>query len=404
MFKNAVEKINKFYNIDMAQNPHADEVFEVLSEIISFESAAIFYLSPNSLTLEFGKNFERFEDISIEDGLYSKIYKSNEDLSADFKQILDVESEIIIQRLLVKNTVFGVILLIRQDKFLNDERVIFKTCTSIISSLIKDMELSKVLKMQLQAFQSGIIQTNKTCESIKEQNKKIKENEKLQNEFIANVSHELRTPLNSIIGFSELLSNNLSGELNPKQSEYVEDIRVASIRLLGMINEVLDISKIESHTVKLNYSEVDLNLLIMEVCNILKPLCDKKGVKIVQNIEKDVIFCGDYIKFQQVIFNILGNAVKFSPVGEDVNLSVNTVADTIIIKIKDKGVGIEKKYHKKIFNKFFQVPNASSNKEASTGLGLAIAQEFVKLHHGTVEVNSEPDKGAEFIIKLPYHG
>ncbi len=158
----------------MAQNPHADEVFEVLSEIISFDSAAIFYLSPNSLTLEFGKNFERFEDISIEDGLYSKIYKYNDDLSADFKQILDVESEIIIQRLLVKNTVFGVILLIRQDKFSNDERVIFKTCTSIISSLIKDMELSKVLKMQLQALQSGIIQTNKTCESIKEQNKKNK--------------------------------------------------------------------------------------------------------------------------------------------------------------------------------------------------------------------------------------
>lgn len=404
MFKNAVEKINKFYNIDMAQNPHADEVFEVLSEIISFDSAAIFYLSPNSLTLEFGKNFERFEDISIEDGLYSKIYKYNDDLSADFKQILDVESEIIIQRLLVKNTVFGVILLIRQDKFSNDERVIFKTCTSIISSLIKDMELSKVLKMQLQALQSGIIQTNKTCESIKEQNKKIKENEKLQNEFIANVSHELRTPLNSIIGFSELLSNNLSGELNPKQSEYVEDIRVASIRLLGMINEVLDISKIESHTVKLNYSEVDLNLLIVEVCNILKPLCDKKEVKIVQNIEKDVIFRGDYIKIQQVIFNILGNAVKFSPVGEDVNISVKTIADTIIIKIKDKGAGIEKKYHKKIFNKFFQVPDASSNKQASTGLGLSIAQEFVKLHDGIVEVNSEPNKGAEFIIKLPYHG
>ena len=404
MFKNAVEKINKFYNIDMAQNPHADEVFEVLSEIISFDSAAIFYLSPNSLTLEFGKNFERFEDISIEDGLYSKIYKYNDDLSADFKQILDVESEIIIQRLLVKNTVFGVILLIRQDKFSNDERVIFKTCTSIISSLIKDMELSKVLKMQLQALQSGIIQTNKTCESIKEQNKKIKENEKLQNEFIANVSHELRTPLNSIIGFSELLSNNLSGELNPKQSEYVEDIRVASIRLLGMINEVLDISKIESHTVKLNYSEVDLNFLIVEVCNILKPLCDKKEVKIVQNIEKDVIFCGDYIKIQQVIFNILGNAVKFSPVGEDVNISVKTIADTIIIKIRGKGAGIAKKYHKKIFNKFFQVPDASSNKQASTGLGLSIAQEFVKLHDGIVEVNSEPNKGAEFIIKLPYHG
>ncbi len=404
MFKNAVEKINEFYNIDIAQNPHADEVFEVLSEIISFESAAIFYLSPSSLTLEFGKNFELFEDITIDESLYSKIYKSNEDLLSCFKHILKINSEILVQRLRVKNTVFGVILLVRQSEFIDDERIIFETCTSIISNLIKDMELSKVLKMQLEALQSGIIETNKTCETIKEQNKKIKENEKLQSEFVANISHELRTPLNSIIGFSELLSNRLLGELNPKQSEYVEDIRVAALRLLGMINEVLDISKIESHTVKLNCSEVDMNLLIQEVCNILKPLSDKKGVNIVLNCSEDIIFLGDYVKFQQVIFNILGNAVKFSPENSEVAVFWEIVDGNIIIKIKDQGLGIEKKYQKKIFDKFFQIPDSTQNKEASTGLGLTIAKEFVKLHNGTIEVQSEPKNGAEFIIKLPYHG
>lgn len=404
MFKNAVEKINEFYNIDIAQNPHADEVFEVLSGIISFESAAIFYLSPSSLTLEFGKNFELFEDITIDESLYSKIYKSNEDLSSCFKHILKINSKILVQRLRVKNTVFGVILLVRQSEFIDDERIIFETCASIISNLIKDMELSKVLKMQLEALQSGIIETNKTCETIKEQNKKIKENEKLQSEFVANISHELRTPLNSIIGFSELLSNRLLGDLNPKQSEYVEDIRVAALRLLGMINEVLDISKIESHTVKLNCSEVDMNLLIQEVCNILKPLSDKKGVNIVLNCSEDIIFLGDYVKFQQVIFNILGNAVKFSPENSEVTVFSGIVDGNIIIKIKDQGLGIEKKYQKKIFDKFFQIPDSTQNKEASTGLGLTIAKEFVKLHNGTIEVQSEPKNGAEFIIKLPYHG
>lgn len=404
MFKNAVEKINEFYNIDIAQNPHADEVFEVLSGIISFESVAIFYLSPSSLTLEFGKNFELFEDITIDESLYSKIYKSNENLSSCFKHILKINSEILVQRLRVKNTVFGVILLVRQSEFTDDERIIFETCTSIISNLIKDMELSKVLKMQLETLQSGIIETNKTCETIKEQNKKIKENEKLQSEFVANISHELRTPLNSIIGFSELLSNRLLGELNPKQSEYVEDIRVAALRLLGMINEVLDISKIESHTVKLNCSEVDMNLLIQEVCNILKPLSDKKGVSIILNCSGDIIFLGDYVKFQQVIFNILGNAVKFSPENSEVTVFSEIVDGNIIIKIKDQGLGIEKKYQNKIFDKFFQIPDSTQNKEASTGLGLTIAKEFVKLHNGTIEVQSEPKNGAEFIIKLPYHG
>lgn len=404
MFKNAVKKINEFYNIDIAQNPHADEVFEVLSGIISFESVAIFYLSPSSLTLEFGKNFELFEDITIDESLYSKIYKSNENLSSCFKHILKINSEILVQRLRVKNTVFGVILLVRQSEFTDDERIIFETCTSIISNLIKDMELSKVLKMQLETLQSGIIETNKTCETIKEQNKKIKENEKLQSEFVANISHELRTPLNSIIGFSELLSNRLLGELNPKQSEYVEDIRVAALRLLGMINEVLDISKIESHTVKLNCSEVDMNLLIQEVCNILKPLSDKKGVSIILNCSGDIIFLGDYVKFQQVIFNILGNAVKFSPENSEVTVFSGIVDGNIIIKIKDQGLGIEKKYQNKIFDKFFQIPDSTQNKEASTGLGLTIAKEFVKLHNGTIEVQSEPKNGAEFIIKLPYHG
>ena len=123
MFKNAVEKINEFYNIDIAQNPHADEVFEVLSGIISFESVAIFYLSPSSLTLEFGKNFELFEDITIDESLYSKIYKSNENLSSCFKHILKINSEILVQRLRVKNTVFGVILLVRQSEFTDDERL-----------------------------------------------------------------------------------------------------------------------------------------------------------------------------------------------------------------------------------------------------------------------------------------
>lgn len=402
MFKNAIEKIDKFYEINLSQNTHADEIFEVLSEIISIDSAAIFYLTPNTLTLEYGKNFETFEDIKISDKLSSKIYNQKEEnITDEIQKYLNLNSNILIQKLVVKNAVYGIILIKRNTAFSHEEKVIFKTCTSIISNLIKDLELSKVLKMQIEALQSGIIETNKAFNTIKKQNKKIKENEKLQNEFIANISHDLRTPLNSIIGFSELLSNKIFGDLNPKQYEYVEDIRISGLHLLGMINEVLDISKIESHTIKLNLTEIDLSILINEVCNILNPSINKKHIKFIINMPEKLLFNGDYVKIQQVLLNLLGNAIKFSTDDSEIKIDALNKNNKIIIKVKDNGIGIDEKYHKKIFNKFFQIENSMSKTEPSTGLGLTITKEFVKLHKGKIEVESEQGKGTLFTITLP---
>ena len=279
MFKNAVEKLNKFYEFNFSQNPN--RIFEILSGIIEFNSAAIFYLTPNTLSLEFEKNFTTHENIKIGNELSSQIYDtSKHEPVSELHTLLGTNSKILVKRLIVKGAVLGLIVITRDTAFTKDEETIFNTCASIISNLIKDIEISKVLKMQVEALQNGIIETNKAYETIKKQNKKIKENEKLQNEFVANISHDLRTPLNSIIGFSELLSNKIFGELNEKQYEYVEDIRISGLKLLTMINEILDISKIESHTVKLNITTIDITTLIDEVCNILNPLFEKKNIKI----------------------------------------------------------------------------------------------------------------------------
>lgn len=402
MFKNAVEKFNKFYEINFSQNTHADELFEVLQEVISFNSAAIFYLTPNKLTLEFGKNIEIYDDIVLDDNISSKIYDVNiAEPVNEIKKLLNIQTNILVKRLIVKGAVFGLLIIEREAEYSEDEHLIFNTCSSIIANLIKDLELSKVLKMQVEALQDGIIKTNQAYETIKKQNKKIKENEKLQNTFIANISHDLRTPLNSIIGFSELLSNKIFGELNQKQSEYLEDIRISGLKLLSMINEILDISKIESHTIKLNITNIEINILIDEVCNILKPLFEKKKIKFSKSIKGEIKFNGDYIKLQQVMFNILGNAIKFSPENSEIKISAEQLAKKIIIKIQDNGIGIEPKYHKKIFNKFFQVQDTLSKTETSTGLGLTITKEFVKLHGGSIKVESEPNKGSTFIITLP---
>lgn len=403
MYKNAIEKINKFYDLNLASNSRKEAIFDVLEEIIPFWRGAVFYLSPENLSVEFSKNFDAVKNIKIDDKLSEKIYDiKEENIKEDIAQLLHAQEEkLLCEKLIIKGAVFGIIVLEKTDEdFSFDEKLIFKTCASIISNLIKDLELSKVLKMQVEALQTGIIKTNKNYETVKKQNKKIKENEKQQNEFIANISHDLRTPLNSIIGFSDLLSNKIAGELTEKQSRYVDDIKIAGLKLLEMINEVLDIAKIESHTIKLNISNIELNMLIDEVCNIIKPIMDKKNIKISKNINGEINFQGDYIKMQQVLFNIIGNALKFSPENSEITISAGIKNNNIVIKIKDNGIGIHKKYHKKIFDKFFQVENSMSKTEASTGLGLAISKEFVKMHNGTLTVNSEPEHGAEFIINL----
>lgn len=404
MYKNAIEKINKFYDLNLNSSSRKEAIFDVLAEIIPFWRGGIFYLTPDNLSLEFNKNFENINTIKINEKLSAKLYDTtDETFKPDIAKLFNTQEErLLCEKLVIKGAVFGIIVLEKEsEEFSFDEKLIFKTCASIIANLIKDLELSKVLKMQVEALQSGIITSNKAYETVKKQNKKIKENEKQQNEFIANISHDLRTPLNSIIGFSELLSNKIVGELNEKQNGYVEDIKIAGLKLLEMINEVLDIAKIESHTVKLNISDIYADVLIDEVCNIIKPISDKKHITISKNIVGEILFKGDFIKLQQVLFNILGNAVKFSPENSEIKISAKRNQDTVVITIKDEGIGIPKKYHKKIFEKFFQVENSMSKTEASTGLGLAISKEFVKMHGGEIEVQSEVNKGTLFTIKIP---
>jgi len=403
MFKKALQHINKFYEQDFKTPEETQKMFEILKEVIRFDSCAVFYLVPNLLQLELhsGGDFQQTYEINNE--LTQILYNTKiENFSGEIKRILTTENEVLAARLIVKGTVLGILCIERKtEKFTQDEEIIFQTYANVISNIIKDIELSKILSIQAKTLEKGLEETRKAYETIKQQNKKIKENEKLQNQFLANISHDLRTPLNSIICLSEILSNKMFGDLNPKQQEYIEDIRISGVRLLGMINEVLDITKLESHTVKLNITQVDIPILINEVCNILKPLHTKKNIKINLEIPKLPTISADYIKLQQVLFNILGNAIKFSPENSTINVTVTTHRKNIEIAIQDHGIGISKTNVKKIFKKFYQVENTLSKTEISTGLGLTIAKEFVKLHNGKIEVQSELQKGTTFTIKLP---
>ncbi len=404
--------IPSFFETNLNSDVSAKTVFDRLNQIFDFEQAYIYYLNPAGAQLKFSANND---NEFIIDKIFELTPKVIEKMYNDEGYLLDNNSEIIkslkildcksfmLQKLGIGSTVFGFIILAKKEnKFYNEiDLNVLKSCTLIMSYLIKDLELSNVFKIQLKALKDGIVEKNEALKVIKEQNEKILEADKAKNEFLANVSHELRTPLNAILGFSEILSTNLYGVLNPKQAEYIQDIRVSGIHLLSMINEILDISKIEAKAVKLVRSTFYISRALDEVVNILEPLAIKKSIKLNKILDTDFEVYADYQKIQQILYNLVNNAIKFSPENGQVDIE-GTIEDKIFsIKVHDNGIGIDKKYHGKIFAKFVQLDSAYTKKESSTGLGLTITKELVELHGGKISLKSEVNNGSTFIIDIP---
>ena len=291
----------------------------------------------------------------------------------------------------------------KEENFYRKEDLIaLEAVSSILSYVLKDSELSSVFKLQLKALKDGIIEKNKAYKTIKEQNEKILEADKVKNEFLANVSHELRTPLNSILGFSDILSTQLYGNLNSKQEEYINDIKVSATHLLGMINEILDMSKLEAKAMKIDKSTFWISHAVNEACNILMPLATKKNIILKKDIPEDFEVFADYQKIQQILYNLISNAIKYSPENDVIDIKISANDESYKISIHDNGIGIDKKYHGKIFAKFVQLDSAYTKQESSTGLGLTITKELVELHEGKISLISEVNNGSTFIVEIPF--
>jgi signal transduction histidine kinase len=303
----------------------------------------------------------------------------------------------------IKSTVFGIILLAKKEHnfYSNEDLKSIQAAACILSYILKDMELSNVFKIQLKALKDGILEKQEAYKTIKEQNERILEADKVKNEFLANISHELRTPLNSILGFSEILGTQIYGKLNDKQEEYINDIKVSATHLLGMINEILDMSKIEAHAMKIVKSTFQISRAVTEACNILLPLAQKKNVKLDVAMQYDFEVFADYQKIQQILYNLISNAIKYSPENNQVDIAVMKNENNFKIAVHDNGIGIDPKYHGKIFAKFVQLDSAYTKKESSTGLGLTITKELVELHNGKISLISEINNGSTFIVEIP---
>jgi signal transduction histidine kinase len=218
--------------------------------------------------------------------------------------------------------------------------------------------------------------------------------------FLANMSHELRTPLNAIIGFSDVLDQELAGSLTDKQREYVDDIRGSGHHLLSLINDVLDLAKVEAGRYELEVRPFALADLLTEGLRLVRDRAEASGVTLSLALDPalDTVE-GDERKVRQIVLNLLSNAVKFTPSGGRVELAAVSSNGAIEISVRDSGVGISPEDHGRIFEEFERTDFASS--EEGTGLGLALARRFVDLHGGRIWVESEPGSGSTFRFTLP---
>lgn len=260
-------------------------------------------------------------------------------------------------------------------------------------------------------------------QTLEEKNRQLKEANHLKDEFLANMSHELRTPLNSIIGFSEVLVDGLSGELNDEQFEFINNVRTSGLHLLNLINDILDLSKIRAGMMKLSPEPVELINLSKETCATLRAQAEKKKISIICDLpDEEVVAEVDLLMIKQVLLNIIGNAIKFTPEKGEVRVTLSEVqvsnwdnhsfkevkagkGDAIRYQIIDTGIGIEEKNVDIIFDEFRQVDGSYTRNSGGTGLGLPLSIKLINLHQGKLWVESEVNVGSCFSIlmhkKLP---
>lgn len=241
--------------------------------------------------------------------------------------------------------------------------------------------------------------------AIRKSNEELTRISQFKTEFLANMTHELRTPLTAILALTGEVLLKRQGPLNAKQEEYLTSVHESAERLLTLIDDLLEFSKIESGRISLNFSEVSVGTVTKEVISSLAPLANQKFIKLVTDIKDSINIIADSNKVRQVVTNLLGNAIKFSPPESEIEVKVfdqYTPEEGIILKVMDSGPGIPLEEHERIFDAFYQVNRGLNKRYKGTGLGLALVKKFMDLHLGKIEIESrEKDSGAVFTAFWP---
>jgi len=232
-------------------------------------------------------------------------------------------------------------------------------------------------------------------------NREVERANRMKSEFLASMSHELRTPLNAIIGFSDLLAEQTVGVLSSKQQRFINHIRQGARHLLALINDILDLSKVEAGHLELDRENVSVAVVLADVLNGIRPAAAAKSIAVHSSVGPDVPVFADRIRFKQILLNLLGNAVKFTPDGGKIWVEAIERRRQLTISVSDTGLGISVEEREAIFDAFHQARTTTKGIKEGTGLGLAITRRLVEEHGGRIWVESEPGKGARLSFIMP---
>jgi len=265
---------------------------------------------------------------------------------------------------------------------------------SHVTTIIRDISERRQMEDQLRAAQEKYIR------ELELRNRESEQANKLKTEFLSNMSHELRSPLHTVIGFAELLAEETEGPLNEKQKRFLTHIQNDSRHLLDIINDLLDLSKIEAGRLELRQEAFDIVPVVEDALSSVRPRATAKAVEIRTDISVSVAVVADRLRFKQILHNLLSNAVKFTPDGGKVRLEAAPRDRFAEISVSDTGIGIPEDQHRAVFDKFYQVRSATKD-GGGTGLGLAITKGLVEQHGGTIWLKSELGNGSCFTFTIP---
>jgi PAS domain S-box-containing protein len=261
-----------------------------------------------------------------------------------------------------------------------------------------DITQRKLDEAEKREYMDSLAATN---QELGLRNREVERATKLKSKFLASMSHELRTPLNAIVGFSDLLADGIPGELNGKQKRFVNHIRQGSAHLLQLINDILDLSKIEAGQLELRCEQFLVKEALPEVLSTIRPLAMAKNIQVQQKLGTDRPVYADRVRFKQILYNLLSNAVKFTPKGGRIEIDCFESVNQVCLSVTDTGIGIRPEDQQIVFEEFRQVEGSPDAVNEGTGLGLAITKRLVEQQGGKISLSSEPGKGSRFTFTLP---
>ena len=260
-----------------------------------------------------------------------------------------------------------------------------------VTAIIRDVTERKLAEEQIQAVN----------QQLQQRNQEVERANRLKSEFLASMSHELRTPLHTILGFTELLAEEIEGPLNERQKRFITHVHQDAQHLLELINDILDLSKIEAGKLELRREVFDSRQAVEEVVASLQGKASSKNLTVENKIPEDCAANADRVRFKEVLYNLLSNAVKFTLEGGRIEITGENRPTEVGFAVSDTGIGIAKKELASIFDKFYQVGSTTKGVREGTGLGLAITKQLVEMHGGTIQVDSTPGQGSTFSFTFP---